>query len=395
MPIHQGLGSEIVEHGSELTEAGWRVVAPGSSFVTWAASAPEEVHFPGSARPMPDRVDYRFRNGWVDTGDLPCREALRAALPGRRVDCPEGPFDRLVMAEDGVELDFSVFRFRPTLIRRGFRCRARSTGAGPVRLGIATCGGVRLWVDGAPAAVFEPFERNRPSRTEAVVTLPREAAALTLLLEDLHERDTTNFFALTLLDGPAVEVALPPGLSAEAAARAAEMLAGVRIDGVFHEGGAVRLLADPAPGAEWSLRRRGPAMFPRGGISAEPGAEGEGVVTLGPGRTGAALFDVAEAPNGCVTVEVSTEAGGATLTRHLGTTVVKRGVALGATLEERKARAAGEIAGHAGFEPSVAALLALRGARPERVEAIVAATLASVEERLDCSDFGILPLLRL
>ena len=51
----------------------------------WRISDAQVVPWPGVARPMPDAVDYRFVNGWVATGDLPCREALRAALHGREI----------------------------------------------------------------------------------------------------------------------------------------------------------------------------------------------------------------------------------------------------------------------------------------------------------------------
>jgi hypothetical protein len=118
-------------------------------------------------------------------------------------------------------------------------------------------------------------------------------------------------------------------------------------------------------------------------------------VTLTPEAPAAVLLDAADAPPGCVSLPLAATVGGATLLRRLGTTILPEGHALSGDLAARKAQAAALIAAHDGFEPSVAALLALRGEQPERVARILDATLTTIEERWDCSDFSILPLLRL
>lgn len=372
--------------------ASWTDRAPGDALVHWAMAAPEERHYPGIARPMPDRVDYRFRNGWVDTGPLPCREALLSELPIRHVARPEGPFPDLMFGLDGADLDFSRFCHRPTLVVRAFRCLIR--GAGPARFRLATCGGVRLWLGDDPVATFEPFTRNTPQSAE--VTLPLGAAqGLTLRLEDLHERDTTCFFSLTLIEGDAVATALPEGADASAIERTVAVLAGLRTDRIAYRGGDVRLVADTPPDVPVELAIRDLAQFPRGGLVADPFRANPTTVTLTPEHPEAVLAPAAVAPPGCVSLPVRARVGAARLSRTLGTTIIPEGVVLAGELAARKAQAADGMAGFTGFEPSVAALLALRGEQPDRVARIVAATLTTIEERWDCSDFSILPLLRL
>lgn len=372
--------------------ATWIDLAPGDAVVRWAMAAPREQLFPGIARPMPDRVDYRFRNGWVDTGPLPCREALLADLAGRSVARPDGPFPDPVVGLDGSEIDFSRFCHRPTLIVRAFCCRIRGTGA--ARFRVATCGGVRLWLGDDPVAAFEPFTRNTPQTME--VTLPLGAAQpLTLRLEDLHERDTTCFFSLTLIDGDAVATALPDGVDAAAIERTAAVLASLRTDRIAYRNGDVRLIADTPPDAPLELTICDMAPFSRGGLVADPSRVNPATVTLTPDRPEAVLTPAASAPPGCVSLPIEVRVDGASLTRHLGTTIIPEGVPLAGDLAARKAQAADAIAAFTGFEPSVAALLALRGEQPERVARIISATLTTIEERWDCSDFSILPLLRL
>jgi hypothetical protein len=370
----------------------WIDLSPGEAVARWAMAAPDERLFPGVARPMPDRVDYRFRNGWVDTGHLPCREALLADLPDRHITRPGGPFPDLIVGLDGSDIDFSRFCHRPTLIVRAFRCLMR--GAGPARFRVATCGGLRLWLGDDPVAVFEPFTRNTPKSVE--VTLPLGAAqALTLRLEDLHERDTTCFFSLTLIDGDGVATALPDDVDAGIVQRTAAVLAGLRTDRIAYRSGDIRLIADTPPDAPLTLTIRDLAPFSRGGLVADPAGVNPVTVTLTPDGPEAVLTTAAAAPPGCVSLPIEVQVGGARLTRHLGTTTIPEGLPLGGDTAARKSRAAMAIADYTGFEPSVAALLALRDEQPDRVARIVAATLTTIEERWDCSDFSILPLLRL
>ncbi|MEM9427507.1 MAG: hypothetical protein AAGA06_12490 [Pseudomonadota bacterium] len=383
------------EPAESSDSAKWRKLGVGAAISMWSATAAEEAVYPGRARPMPDRVDYRFRNGWVDTGDLPCREALKADLPDRVVECPEGPFPQVVFAEDGDELDFSTFRHRPTLIRRAFQCALRAPAAGLVSFRLGTCGGVRLWLNGAAVAVFEPYLRNTRTQTVVEFAVPAGHSSLTLMLEDLHERDTTNFFSVTRVGGVPVEVGLPKGCSPTKVMGAARLLAGLHPDAVFYEAGAVRMVAGSLPDHAVAVDVDGPDLFLRGGMRPDPNVRRGTAFEIGPEEAAAPVFMAEDAVAGCNALHLTTEAGGARLTRSLGTTVLKEGVPLVGPLVARKAQAADEMARHAGFEPPVAALLALRGEKPERVAAIVSDTLTTIEERHDCSDFSILPLLRL
>ena len=371
----------------------WTTLAPGAPLLRWAMAAPEERHYPGEPRPVPDHVDYRFENAkWTEVPPLPCREALRAELPGRQVPRPEGPFPDLLVGLDGAELDFSRFCFRPTLVTRAFRCLIRGRGRARVRIG--TCGGVRLWIGDSEAAPFEPFTRNLPASAEATLDLPARGAPLTLRLEDLHERDTVCFFSLTLLEGEA-ETALPPGFDTALVEATAATMASLRTDRVFYTSGPVRLVADTPPPGPLTLHIPDLAPFGRGGLVADPAAANPVTVTLTPAAPSAVLIDAADAPPGCVSLPLEARVGGATLLRRLGTTILPEGHPLPGDLPARKARAADLIAAHDGFEPSVAALLARRAEQPDRVARILDPVLTTIEERWDCSDFSILPLLRL
>ena len=369
--------------------SGWHRLEPGAGLTRWAMTPAEELPFPGIARPMEDRVTYRFVNGWVDTGDLPCREALRRGIGRPPATRPEGPFAEVVQGFDGPELDFSTFRHRPTLIRRGLRCRVRGDGA--VTFDLSTCGGVALWLDGQEVTRFEPFDRNTPHRTQVAMTLSG-THDLTLRLEDLHERDTTCFLSLILREG-ALEHALPEGMGSPQIEEVAAVLGSLRTEAVFHDDAPIRLRADPPPMAPVTLRITRPHAFARGGLSRDPAPLPEQTVTLTP-ETPTALLHEADPPDhGALALDIRAEAGGCTLRRSLGTTRLAQAAPLPGDLPARKAEALARIARGTGFEPSVALLLAQCGEQPQRVARILGAALTTIEERHDCSDFTILPLL--
>jgi len=108
------------------------------------------------------------------------------------------------------------------------------------------------------------------------------------------------------------------------------------------------------------------------------------------------LFDSASAPQGCIGLSVSARIGKATLTRHLGTTILSRMTHLDqATLAARKSAALALIRAEAAFDPAVALALLADGQATDPALAILNRSLETIEQRHDCCDFTLLPVLRI
>lgn len=60
-------------------------VGNGETVTAWIVSDLVETSFPGTPAPAEDRVNYRFINGFVDVGDLPCRKAFQQTMIGRDI----------------------------------------------------------------------------------------------------------------------------------------------------------------------------------------------------------------------------------------------------------------------------------------------------------------------
>jgi len=371
-------------------------VPPGAAITRWVMAAPETALLPGTARPMPDRVDYRFVNGWFDTGDLPCRQALVAIRQGndtRPAPCPQADFRSIHLTGDSPDADFSQFCHRPTLIRHLLRCTL--SGEGEARFTLSTCGGVRLWLDNRLAAQFQPYTRNRKQTCEITLPLTPDGALLTVELEDLHERDTTCFVSLALIEGANVHTALPGHEHTDLSPILAAM-AGLRTDRVFYTSGPVSLTTDALSDEPLSLVVSEIGPFARGGIAGRSGHLAPRTVTLSAQTPNAALFDSATTPQGCIGLSVTAQIATGTLTRHLGTTILTRATSLDQpTLAGRKSAALAAIRTEAAFDPAVALALLANGKPTSHVLAILERSLQTIEQRHDCCDFTLLPLLRI
>ncbi|WP_138466999.1 hypothetical protein [Poseidonocella sp. HB161398] len=377
----------------------WWPLRAGESLNRWLVTAPESEIYPGVARPHPDQVDYRFVNGWVATGDLPCREAFRKLLP--RLD-PVPPaaaaFSEVYLGGENPRVDFTTFCFRPTRIARFARALVRADEAQSAGFEIETCGAVHVWLDGRKVAVHQPLDRNIPHTARIDLALPAGVSEITVRLEDLHERDTSCFFRLGLVSGQGLSAGIRADVDPARLKDVEKTLAALRTTRLFHQEGKLAVVCDHGPAEPVE-------------VVLHDGQSADGSATMNvladrlplPGpvrftvtRAGEVheLFDVAGIPPGCYALSFSVEAGAVRLQSGLGTTIMGDVARLGgADLAARKAEARTRIAAEPGTSISRALLLLQEGGAEEEVARIFRHTLTGIDERHDCADFWILPLI--
>nr|WP_272211383.1 hypothetical protein [Marinicella sp. W31]MDC2877273.1 hypothetical protein [Marinicella sp. W31] len=96
----------------------------GETVTAFALGPLEAQYYPGAVTRGTDNVDYKFINGFVDVGELPCRTAVRAEIAGRNVALKDD-FQIVSTNLPGFNrrLDFSGFWHRPTRLSRWVRTR--------------------------------------------------------------------------------------------------------------------------------------------------------------------------------------------------------------------------------------------------------------------------------
>jgi len=367
------------------------VVPPGQSLTSWVVSPPMESYFPGEAAPAEDRVGYRFTNGFVDVGDLPCRKAFRATMPGRSIE-PETdwPVDHLNLPGSNRRVEFTGFWHVPTHVRRWLRSTWRAEADGTVELLLRTCGGIRVWVNGIERVRFEPFLRNVESETR--VRLPLLAGDNEILVhsEDLAERDTVWFVEMELGGDMPLTVLLPVAVDRDALARLEALARQVRPARDVFAGAPLELLFDTPAGVDLPVEVR----IVSHGHDRSCLAASE--TTLGARETRLVVAGSERVGSGYHGVRLSLGTGAGKVTRALDAAFIDdlAPAPLGATLADRKRRALDFAARHGAPRIGrVLAMLASGNVEPEAMAAIVDATLATIDRAEDCSDFVMVPLL--
>ncbi len=350
--------------------------------------------FAGAADVLADKVDYKFINGFVDVGDLPCRVATWDEMKTRGVPALE-EFDTEALYLPGFNrrLDFSGFWHVPHRLKRWCRTTLITPTSGDHPFEIATCGGINIWVDGQHIIGFEPFTRNSAQTTTVDLPLKAEGSEVVILLEDMAERDTSFFAELTWLGAGTLNAALPTSADPKALSTLMGLARSVHPSQPVFDGSAPLELMFEAPvsqavhidarvGQSVHLSHKPPLFTAQATVQA-----GARSVTLG------SMSDLADAYH---PLSLTFSIGEMKIERGIGFALMrsKTPPALPDSYEARKSLALSHAAKHG--ELRTGRLLAQLEAGVPLDDAsaeILADTLEGINARRDCSDFVMVPLL--
>lgn len=366
-------------------------VVSGETLTAWALSPVDAVYFPGEPATSSDPQNYRYINGFVDVGDLPCRVALRKEIVARTLELSTAwPVESLYLPGPNRRVEFTQFRYRPTWLKRWCRNEIVPPADGNYAFQLSTRGGVNIWVDGKHVVHFEPFTRDRESRTEVVLPLRAAGSQVVVLMEEMAERDSNWYFELASLSPETLYVRLPGAIPPRGSSLLKSLADSVRPEGEFVSSGPLVLRFDaPAPEPVTIHAQVKPTSHVTEAIL-------ERTVLLEGGEVRAILAEASKLPDGYHKLELTLSLGGASVHRTIAFAVLKDPVpkARPASLSERKREALVYMAEHGELRIGTAlAMLALGQPPDDRFRAILEHTLFSIEERQDCSDFVMVPLL--
>ena len=364
----------------------------GDSLNAWALSSVRKTYFPGEPAPAKDPQNYKYINGFVDVGDLPCRVATWRDVATRSVQLEtDWPVESLYLPGKSRSVEFSQFQHRPTRLSRWCRTQVSVDEDRYCSFKLTTRGGAHIWVDGELAARFEPFTRNAAQSTIVHLPLKAGGSEIVVLTEDMAERDVVWFFELTLVDATEVEVYLP-GADTGKAAQALSALAGQVRPGAEVHGGddAVYLVFDDPSPLGVMIRARVQSTSHTHAVLLDR------MIELPKGATSVRLCTASELPDGFHGLWLEFSAEGSRVERDIGVPIMHQAepVELGFDLATRKGVALDHAATHGEMRMGTAiALLETNRADDGRFRLIIEETLVAIEERRDCADFVSVPLL--
>ncbi|QFI69134.1 hypothetical protein [Sinorhizobium alkalisoli] len=366
-------------------------VSKGETITAWIVSALIRADFPGVAAPAEDRVDYRFLNGFVEVGDLPCRKAFWAEMVGRAIE-PERnwPEARLNLPGANRRVEFTGFWHTPTHVRRWLKGTFRCQTARKLNLRLSTCGGVRIWVNGTEQVRFKPFQRNVESACDLTLALEAGDNDILLHTEDLAERDTIWFFELELLDEASLTVVLPIALDQEEVGRLAALARDVRPSQDVFVDEALEVIFDTPPGRDL------PVLVEVVSHGHDSAVLARAEVLLGAHETRLSIPGTRGLPDGYHAVRLTIGSGAGTITRVIDAAFLSQtSPGAGASSIEVRKRTALAYSARFGAERIGRALAMLAAGDDDKptIDRIFAATLHAIGRREDCSDFVMVPLL--
>lgn len=367
-------------------------IGRGDSLMAWEISAETANPFAGEPAPASDPQNYKYVNGFVDVGDLPCRVATWREIATRGVTLDNGwPNESLLLPGSNRRVEFSQFRYTPTRLSRWCRTRIAAPTDRYCSFDLLTCGGIHIWVDGVLAARFEPFTRNTTQSVRVHLPIKASGSEIVVRTEEMAERDTNWFFELVLVDNVRLDVFLPGarlGTRIEALQRLAME---VRPEGDYTgPDGIVTLLFDtPSPEpVDIHVVMRSPSHTKTVLLDRS--------VTLEPNSTRLPICAASELPEGFHNVTLTMQLGDTRIERKLACAVIhaEKPILRSPDLAERKLEALRNAA-RTGEDRmgTVLAMLASGEVDEARMRRIFDITLNAVRQRHDCADFETVYLL--
>lgn len=367
-------------------------ISRGDSVNAWELSSTSAEYFPGTPAPASDPQNYKYINGFVDVGDLPCRTATWAEVANRTVTLEtDWKVDSLYLPGSNRRVEFSQFRHRPTRLSRWCRTRLSAPSDRYCSFRLETRGGIHIWVDGILAARFEPFTRNSTQST--IVHLPIKASGSEVIVftEDMAERDVNWFFELVLVNTVDLDIYLPGAALGANVAALKNLASQVRTGAeVVHANDLISLAFDTPATINVDIRAEVTATSHTHALLLDK------TLTLSAGATQLTLCNASDLPDGYHTLVLTFIAGDSRVERSIGCAVLHSPTPtiLPGDLAARKRLALQHTANNGELRMGTAVALFETGQSDDpRIRPILEETLLAIEERRDCADFVSVPLL--
>lgn len=372
-------------------------LAEGQSINRWNVSEAAVERFTGVARCMPDDVNYRFVNGWVDTGDLPCREAWRAHVANRALILEDVQLTEVHCGFENPRVDFSCFCFQPVVVSRWARCKLTVVSQQKLLFRATTCGGMYLWSNQSLILVHEPYTRNSPEAVEFELMVRSGESEINVYFDDLHERDTRCFFQLQLIKGTDVRAGLLTSSDPQRLSEVERLMAGLRLDSIFYRGGELCITSDALPAERVELLLANDTLPVQNAASDGFNSRKNPRqirVFLSKDNPSAQIFDSADLISGCPELIWHCTVGDITVKRKIGTSVLTDAVDLGLqTSRSRRRYYLKTLADHAPESPTYALVMLCQNRWNNNAQKNFERLIDIVDERDDCADFHIMPLI--
>lgn len=323
----------------------------------------------------------------------PCRTAYIAAVRGKKpvpTNWPTWEGASNILPLGSPKLDLSGFWFRATRIQTWVRTTIYAEHAGTARVSLGICGAATLFVNARECGWLSPAIRNAVTHAEFEIDLVSGDNEIAVFLDDLAERDAVISVSLCWLSGPVARQTHPFSASESIVKALEQSLSQMHLNQSYYDNQEI-WLSLPCPftsDAQLSVTIAGHFMaHDQESLS----------LSIKEGQSRVLLCHSQSLPADYRYFHLSATCQGFSSKLTLGAEISVRSTSVtpANTIHARADQAINWIAQNAELDTSRALACLARGGCEDlkTAEAIISATLPSIENCWDCADFALVPLL--
>lgn len=356
------------------------------SICCWQVSETEESSINAEEEPHIIDADYNFINGFVAVGDFPSRKWIKQLRLKKDYPCNIN-FHEIHLNHENPHIDFSQFSHTPVKRHRYLKTELFSSSFTECHFNLQVTGYVTIWCNQKYIGSYSPFVRNIASSFDLSIPLSIGSNELVIEFGDVHERDTTSYFSLTLLSDSELSYSAGKEMDFSTIEHAHLLLKSISSNQLFYSATPIYLTLEHEIETSFSITASARSF------------NGNHTVILPtqlnftPQIQTVLLAELTEIPAGAIQLDMAVEVEGFVLKHSFGIIISKPLFSFSGALEQRKIRLAQHLVQQKTDNPLSLALLLLREGVTERAIPMIEDALHKISIREDCADFLLLPLL--
>lgn len=319
----------------------------------------------------------------------PIREEFLRKNPIENATIYEGKYDRVYFPFENNRVDFTTFEHRPHHMWVYGKTELLAGEEGDYPFEIYTCGGLKTWLNGEEVFCFTPYTRNIPGKKLVTLHLKAGKNELVIYADELAERDVFFYYEFRYKGDKMLTGAVELGDSVEEVRETEAFLKSCYLPRDLVKTGPVAIRYDN------SLLKEDKTVTVLYGKDMTEGA----VLCAKQADTEMAMGDAADFRVGAYNFYLSCRAGGFTMARKLVVGISHKeasDVAPADTEAGRKRQALQFLSSQGGgMITGTLAVLEAEGAWNEKALQGLDESLVMIENREDCADFSLSPLVLL
>lgn len=201
-------------------------IGKGSSLSHWRYSGIEEKPVDSPAQSFYAPVN--LGEAYVQI-IYPVRKHFLASHKLADVQLYDGPYAHAWFPFEDSKVNFSTARPTPTFMWTNLSSIVKVPETGSYPFAIATCGAIKLWIDGREAVSYAPYDRNIPHTKEFQLELTAGEHVFQMYMEELAERDAFFYFDFIYKGEVAIEQSFETSADENEAHRAERFLESISL----------------------------------------------------------------------------------------------------------------------------------------------------------------------